>query len=65
MEPSNARINAGCRPFVRTWRERLGNCTSGSPIGTSPITGVSVSQRTLSSVPAINAASVAGRNFLS
>ena len=35
------------------------------PVGTSPITGVFVNQRTPSSVPAINAARVGGRIFLS
>ena len=65
MEPSSAMINAGCTAPANALRERSGNCTSGRPVGTSPMTGVLLNHRTLSNVPAVSAASVGGRNFLS
>ena len=41
-----------------------GRCSSGRPVGTSPITGGPPSHNTPSSVPALSAASVGGRYLL-
>ena len=63
MDPSSARINAGCTAPTRKPGDRSGRCSTGSPVGTSPITGVLLSHRTPRSDPAISAASVGGRYF--
>ena len=65
MDPRRAMVNAGCTARVNTSMERSGIRKAGRPVGTSPITGVLVNHRTPNSVPAISAARVGGRNFLS
>ena len=58
-------VNAGCTAFTNMPVEKSGRLKLGKPVGTSPITGVFVNQRTPISVPTINAASVGGNNFFS
>ena len=65
MAPSSAMISAGCTALANAPTEISGSCTFGRPVGTSPITGVSLSHRTLKSVPASSAASVGGMYFRS
>ena len=65
MEPRSAMINAGCTALTSTPAASSGICRPGRPVGTWPMTGVSVSHRTLSSVPAISAARAEGRYALS
>ena len=65
MDPSNAMVRAGVTTPSNADSEKSGNCRSGSPVGTSPMTGVLVSHSTPSSVPAIRAAKVGGRYLLS
>ena len=63
MDPSSAMVRAGVMAPLSRPMEISGNLKSGSPVGTSPITGTSVSHRTPSSVPATSAASVGGSHF--
>ena len=63
MEPSSARISAGCIAPASTLGETSSCCNPGRLADTSPMTGTSVSHRTLNSVPAISATRVAGKNF--
>ena len=65
MEPSSAMMSAGWTACTNALTDSSGNRTSGRPVGTSPMTGVSVKSRTPSSDPMINAPSVAGKNLLS
>ena len=65
MEPSSAMMSAGWTACTNALTDSSGNCTSGRPVGTSPMIGVSAKSRTPSSVPMINAPSVAGKNLLS
>ena len=64
MEPSRAMINAGWTDCNSTSTEISGSCSSGRPMGTSPMTGVPVNHRTPRAVPAARAARVGGMYFL-
>ena len=57
MEPSSAMMMAGCTARTSTSGASSGNRGFGRPVGTSPMTGVSVNHSTPSSVPASSAAS--------
>ena len=65
MEPSRARISAGCTARASSPGASSGRCRLGRPVGTSPMTGVSLSHSTLSAVPATSAASAGGMYFRS
>ena len=65
MEPRSARVMAGWIALVRRSIEKAGTCSSGSPVGTSPMTGVLVSQNMPKLVPATRAASVGGSTLRS
>ena len=61
IEPSSARVIAGCTARPSRSSENGGSPIAGKPCGTSPMMGAPLDQTTLRSVPAISAASVAGR----
>ena len=56
-------ISAGCTACTTASIAKSGSCTSGSPVGTLPMTGVSVSHRTPSSVPANQSAQCSGQEL--
>ena len=61
MDPNSAMVSAGCMALSRMFTERSGNCSTGRPVGTLPMTGASVSQSTPIIVPTPSATSVGGR----
>ncbi len=62
MEPSRARMSAGCKACARKLAEGSANCKLGRPVGTGPMMGASLNHSTPSSVPTISAIRGAGRN---
>ena len=64
MAPRSAMVTAGCTAPTNKLPDRSGISNVGRPVGTSPMTGTSVSHKTPISVPATNAAKAGGRYFL-
>ena len=64
MEPSRAKVRAGVTALARMLGVTSGNWSDGSPVGTSPITGVFVNQKIPNAVPAARAARVGGKYLL-
>ena len=60
IEPSIARVSAGVMACARMPSDRSGSCGAGRPVGTSPMTGTSVSHSTPIIVPTTSAARVGG-----
>ena len=60
---SSAIVKAGTTALAKKLSDTLGRCNSGRERGMPSSVGTSLSQATLSNVPASNAATMAGRNL--